>query len=457
MSITVPIALFGWIPLVLGLFWLLPPRRAVVTAFLIGWLFLPMAGYKLEGLPSYDKFSVIGLAVFLGLVLFDFRRLTGLRVHWVDLPMAIWCICPMFSCLTSGLTTYDAVSAMLTQIIVWGLPYVIGRAYFSDLPGLHELAVGIFIAGLVYVPLCLYEIRMSPQLHSILYGFHQHDWGQSKRYGGWRPTVFMQHGLAVAFWMTSAAVAGLWLVGAKVVRHVCNLPAKWLLATLLITTILCKSGGALVLLGIAVAAYLLVRWTRSPVPILCLLLASPLYMALRSTGLWSGDQLVAISQQSGLEERADSLKFRLDSEDVIMRHVWERPLFGWGWTRFTQSEEMGQKDAITDGLWVWALGRNGFVGLAALTAIFLLPVGLLIRRYPAEEWTQPAVAPAAALAVVLCLHMIDNLTNGMINPVLILAAGGLAGMVSAAKSVCWPISSPHVTAQPIRSGSARQP
>ena len=42
----------------------------------------------------------------------------------------------------------------------------------------------------------------------------------------------------------------------------------------------------------------------------------------------------------------------------------------------------------------------------------------------------PSFAPAAALAVLLGLYMLDNLSNAMYNPIYVLAAGGLAGMAS---------------------------
>ncbi len=51
------VALFGWVPLVLVLFAVLPPRRAVIFSFLIAWLFLPMSHLKLDGIPDYNKMS----------------------------------------------------------------------------------------------------------------------------------------------------------------------------------------------------------------------------------------------------------------------------------------------------------------------------------------------------------------------------------------------------------------
>ena len=71
----VPLTLFGWIPFVLLLFLFLPPRRAVITAFLIAWLFLPMAGFKIPGLPDYTKMSATCVGVLIAALLLS--RLIG--------------------------------------------------------------------------------------------------------------------------------------------------------------------------------------------------------------------------------------------------------------------------------------------------------------------------------------------------------------------------------------------
>ena len=66
-----------------------------------------------------------------------------------------------------------------------------GRAYFGDVKGLRELATVLFIGGLIYIPLYLYEIRLSPQLHNTIYGFHQHDFS---------PTLAMVAGAPRSFY-----------------------------------------------------------------------------------------------------------------------------------------------------------------------------------------------------------------------------------------------------------------
>ena len=166
MTILIPITLFGWIPVVLMIFSLLPPRRAVITAFIFAWLFLPMAGYNVPGLPDYTKRTATSLAVLLGMALFHSNLLFAFRPRWFDLPIVVYCcLCPIASSLSNSLGFYDGCAAALATSVTWGLPYLIGRVYFTRLEHLRELAVGIVVGGLICLPLCWWEMRMSPQLH----------------------------------------------------------------------------------------------------------------------------------------------------------------------------------------------------------------------------------------------------------------------------------------------------
>ena len=60
-----------------------------------------------------------------------------------------------------------------------------------------------------------------------------------------------------------------------------------------------------------------------------------------------------------------------------------------------------------------------------MTSALLLPVLVFLRRYPTRLWVHTAVAPSAALAVLVGLYMIDNLFNAMFNPIYVMSAGGL--------------------------------
>ncbi len=429
MSIFVPVALFSWPLVVLVLFSTVPARRAVITAFLFAWLFLPVAAYEVPGLPDYTKTSATSYAVVLGVLLFDSARLTRFRPSWIDLPLVIWCVTPLVTSVLNGLGAYDGMSSVASEIVAWGIPWFIGRLYFGDPDGLRELAIGVFIGGLIYVPLCLYEIRMSPQLHDMIYGYHQHSFGQTKRFGGWRPVVFMQHGLAVGFWMTSASLAGVWLWRSGVLRHVRGVSMSALVPALLVTTVLCKSAGSLILLAVGAFILFATRWTRSPVWMMLLIAAPIAYMGLRATGDWSGRPLIAFAEMIS-DERAGSLQVRLDNEDLLAEKARERPAFGWGgWGRNRVYDDRGRDMTITDGLWIITFGQRGLVGLAALYGMLLIPAGLALRQWPAAAWSSPEVAPIAIAAALLALFACDSLFNAMVNPVYMLCAGSLVGMV----------------------------
>src|SRR5204863_66271 len=65
------------------------------------------------------------------------------------------------------------------------------------------------VGGLIYSVLILWEVRMSPQLHATVYGAspRQADFAQAIRWGGYRPIVFMPHGLAVALFICNTVMA----------------------------------------------------------------------------------------------------------------------------------------------------------------------------------------------------------------------------------------------------------
>ncbi|HEY4329275.1 MAG TPA: O-antigen ligase domain-containing protein [Phycisphaerae bacterium] len=428
-SSLVIIVLFGWIPVVLLLFSVIPARRAVIAAFLTAWLFLPMAAFKLApGIPHYDKMNATCLGVLLASLVFDTRRFLSFRPIWIDIPMALWCCCPMASSLSNELGFYDGMSAVFYQTVTWGLPYLIGRLYFPDLASLKELAIGIFIGGLIYVPLCLWEIRMSPQLHNWIYGFQQHDFVQTMRFGGYRPMVFMQHGLMVGMWMCMTALIGFWLWYSGALRTIRRVPMAYLVPVLLITAILCKSVGAIVLLGLGIVAIVMMQKMRYPLVIWLLILAAPSYMAARASGVWDGS-LLSTAAQNVAADRADSLDYRMKNEDLLAAKALKRPAFGWGtWGRSRIYDEYGKDVAATDGLWIIALGSTGIIGLASWTIAMLLPTSLLFLNLRASAWREPLIAPPIILGVVVVLYVLDCIPNGMVNPIFTVCVGGLASL-----------------------------
>jgi hypothetical protein len=423
---TIYVALLGWPLLSLVLFSLLRPRRAVIATMILGWLFLPVAALKIPGVPEYNKMAAACLSTLLGVLIFDLPRVLAFRPHWADLPMALWCLSPFASSVANDLGIYDGVTAAYNQFVEWGLPYLFGRLYCSNLRSISILAFGVFLGGLLYIPFCLFEVRMSPQLHTWLYGFHQHSFSQAYRFGGWRPVVFMHHGIMVGLWMAMASLSGLWLWMSGALRSLFRIPLPWFLGPLLLTTVLCKALGGLVLLLVGLGVLQAMRWGAPRAAILALALFAPLYCAIRIPRVWSGSELTDVSALVSTE-RASSLKFRLMNEDMLLERASVRPAFGWArWGRARVRDDMGRDISITDGLWIIAFGNQGLVGLAAMLGVFLIPVAGFWRAIRPSAWKHRLVAPAAVMCVMGLLFFVDNIFNDMNNPVYMVAIGGLS-------------------------------
>lgn len=434
MSILVPLTLYGWVFVAIGLFAVLPPRRAALAAYLLAWLFLPQASIPFPGFPDLDKISATSLGALVGVVIFDAGRLLRYRPSWVDLPIIIWCLSNIPSSLTNEVPQqwssplWDGLSGVMKDLFLWGIPYLVGRLYFTDLASLRELAIGLFIGGLIYVPLCAYEMKMAPVLHETVYGFHPSSFLMTIREGGYRPMVFMQHGLMVGLWMTSASVVGVWLWQTGSLRKLFNVPMSVILPVLLVVTLMCRSVGALALLVLGLGILYANRMMRSTALLVLAMSLTPLYMAVRSQGLWDGRQLVEFGALFS-QERADSIAGRLEQEDQLAEQAAKKPWFGWsGWGGWRLHDpKTGEDITVSDGMWIIARGEKGLVGLVTVNAIVLLPFLLLLRRIGARHWAQAYAAAPAALAMLLMLYSIDNLFNAMLNPIYLLAAGGLSG------------------------------
>jgi tetratricopeptide (TPR) repeat protein len=449
--------LLGWIPFTLFIFAILPPQRAVITAFILGWLFMPLASFGLSGLPDYEKRSAICISVLLATLLFHSDVLLRLRPRWVDLPMAVFCACPIASSLNNGMGLYDGLSMTSSNLVMWGLPYIIGRAYFTRLEHLRELAIGFAVGGLIYAPFCLWETRMSPQLHLNVYGFTT-GWGEIK-YGGYCPKVFMNNGLELAMWMITTVVVGFWLWASGSLKRLRDLPFDRLLLGLLVVAVLCRGTGATFLLTVGIALWFALKWTKLRLPALVLLTFGPLYFITRSTGLWSGRETSDLVRMVVNQTRADSLLFRLMNEDMLAAKALQRPLFGWGgWGRNRVFDEEGRDLTITDGYWIIVLGNFGVVGLTSWTASLLLPMGIMVKRYPAPSWRDPSLAVPAVLSIILNIHLIDCTANAFPNSVYILSLGAVTEVLALLRPPARRAPAPTVTLavnNPLRSSAIR--
>jgi hypothetical protein len=447
------VVMIAWIPVVLVLFSRLPIQRALIVSFLIAWLFLPMGDIKLSGLPNYTKMSATCYGVLLATLIFDIQRLQHFRPHWIDIPMALWCLSPGVSSLANGLGPYDAFSATLTQTVTWGFPYFLGRLYLGTFKGLQQLAIAIVWGGLIYVPLCLIEIRLSPQLHMWLYGFYPQSFDQTFRYGGFRPIVFMEHGLMVGTWMMTATLMAFWLWRVGSLRPLLKQFAEgtppqptvkrdtpWgisfgIFLVLLITFVMVKATGAYFLLMLGIAVVLAMRWWKTSLPLLLVVAVTCGYLTFNAMGGITPavmEQISTTAIRLTNPDRASSLIFRLDNEAKLSAKARQQPIFGWGgWGRSRIYDELGKDISVTDSLWIITFGNFGAFGLVVWMGAMLLPVLVFVLwHYPPHTWFHPQVLPAAVLGIGLVLYVVDCLVNSMVNPIYTLIAGGIAGLVT---------------------------
>jgi hypothetical protein len=430
-NLFVPIALTAFALAAFGCMSAMPARRAVVVLLVGGWLFLPHFDDHYRFLFFISKASVVSTVVLAASLLLDGGSWRGLRPRAFDLVVAVLCVESYFTATSNGFDAREGVRATLDTFMSWGAPYLLGRVYFGSLRHALDLVVGLVGGALVYVAPTLWEVRMSPTLHETFYGFRPFGFDQTIRFGGWRPNVFMQHGLAIGLFMALGALGAYWLWRTRGVREVLGVPIGWATIALLATTVLCKSTGAILLLLVGIGLLEATRRFPAGWLVVALALAPAVYCTARIEG-WGPDTAVTLARTYLNEERAGSLQFRLDNEKVLLKKAMVRPWLGWG--RFGRSfvyDEEGTLLTITDSLWIIYLGVSGLVGLAAIGLLLAWPVLALLRKLPARTWGHPAVGPAATLAVILLLWAVDDLLNAMFTPIYPVAAGALITLVAA--------------------------
>lgn len=439
MSFQAQLLMILWLPITLYLFTIYPPRKAVIISFIASLMFLPEnAGFKLPLIPDYKEMIATCYGIFIGITIYDSQKLNQLKLKWIDVPILLYCISPFFSSISNDLGIYDGINESIEEMAIWGMPYILGRLYLNNFKGLKELTIILLKGGLLYVPLCLYEVRMSPQLHQQVYGYFPHSWGQTLRFGGWRPQVFMEHGLMLGMWMMTVAFVGLWLWQSGSIKKIWTIPINFVVPLTILTMILIKSSGTYVYFLYGVMVLFAAKLFRLNTLLLLLAGIIVIYLIVAVSGNFDGQSLVDFAYKIN-PQRAQSLEFRFDNEAILGDRARERMLFGWGgWGRNIVQQENWEGimvDAtIADSMWIIIFGSRGILGLISIFASLIIPPVLFAVRYPAKTWFNPQIAPAAVASVVLTLFSLDCLLNYMFNPIFPLISGGLSGLLTSNKS-----------------------
>lgn len=435
-SLLVPVVMFGWVPLTAALFRIFPDRQAVLISAIGGFLLLPVATVSLPGVPDLGKSAFVAISLVVGSV-FSRRAAGPPEWGWYDLPMAVWCfLVPVATSLSNGLGLYDGVSGVLTHILNWGIFYWAGRTYFSNSSSLRDICIAIAVGGLVYVPLILFELRMAPTLSSRIYGFFPHSFSQHIRYGGYRPIVFMPHGLMVSQWMAISATVAYWLWRANRVKYVARVPVALATVVLLVSTALCKSANGWILMSGGLATYALFRRGAASRLLEIAVLLIPVYMVVRLLNVVAVEDIQTTARLFFDEERVQSLTVRLLQERAFGDRAMLRPLLGWGGYRrgWPVDPFTGQEMAsAVDSLWVILFSTYGALGLVA--AFLPLCLGPWVafrastrRRLNTADGAGFSVPiESAILGVVVLFFAVDSLINAPTAAIYVLIAGALVG------------------------------
>jgi hypothetical protein len=436
-------SLIAWPLVALYLYRSRPAAAATMWTILAAQLLLPVGTFfKFEMIPQFDKTSIPNLCALVGCTLV--AQLRPRRTNGTVVVEVLILLCVVGPFLTSlfngdpiyigvtvlpGVGAYDGISAVISQVIML-IPFFLGRQFFRSTADTQNLFSVLSLAGLAYSILLLFEIRFSPQLHNWVYGYYPSDFIQEMREGGgFRPMVFMGHGLVASFFAMTAAVASatLWRARVRIVKFA---PTGAVTAYLSAVLILCKSGAATVY---GVVLLPLVSWTKPAfqMRIAAILVSiALLYPLLRSYDVFPTNTLVEFANTID-EQRAASLRYRFDQEGLLLERASQRFLLGWGrYGRnrvFTEDwRGIGGDSSVTDGLWIIVLGQFGIVGFIAEFGLLAISVFRAARALKFAESFRDSVF-LSALALIVAVNMIDLLPNSALSPWTWLLVGSLLG------------------------------
>ncbi|MFN6978955.1 MAG: hypothetical protein ACK4OP_12575, partial [Gemmobacter sp.] len=243
----------------------------------------------------------------------------------------------------------------------------------------------------------------------------QHSFEQMMRGGGFRPIVFLEHGLWVALFGLTGLLAAVGLGRFEPVGRM-----RWFVGALYLAgvLVLCKTMGVVIYALLFVPVLLACR--PATILKLCALVAAVVfvYPLLRASGLIPAEQIVEFFRSVN-PLRAQSLEFRLEHEKMLLDHAIERVWFGWG--AFERNllidPATGRAMSVSDGRWVIVFGILGAAGYVMEFGLLVVPLLLLARD-------RGGVAPAAVvLALIHAINLVDLLPNATLTQITWLVGG----------------------------------
>jgi hypothetical protein len=393
------LALLLWVPMSLWFFSRERPVRAAAHTLIWGMMWLPeAAGFDLPILPPLGKYEISAIAALMGLWWKAPRRLRlakmwrGYDILLIAMLLAtIGTVANNSEQLMYGQSkvtilppflAYDGLYIAFKILFTVGAPLWIGRALLRSRQDLLDVLEILAVAGVIYSIPILYELRMSPMLHANVYGFvSRDDWQQNMRAGGFRATVFMGHGLVVSMFMFMALMSSLILQSLRRTRLL-GMPMWVSTLGLFVMLLLCKSAGSFIY---GVIGLVFLRWFKPKNQVrmaafLAVVVVS--YPLTRMFDIFPAQGILDLTTNTLGAERAQSLQFRFDNEDMLLIKGSEKLWFGWGgFGRDRVYDAYQGKDiSVQDGFWILTFGQKGVVGFLCYFGLTVLPIFVALRR-----------------------------------------------------------------------------
>ncbi|PIE14548.1 MAG: hypothetical protein CSA70_02045 [Rhodobacterales bacterium] len=429
-----------WPLISIAIFRKLEVGRAIIWSLLVAYLFLPPppAVFDFPLMPPLSKETLPSITAFL-VVLFMFGRDLQVlpRSNVAKVLMVVFVLSPLATVLTNdepvfygrvglpALRLTEAFALMVQQSMLL-MPFILARNFLNRARDQRDILWALVAAGGVYTLLMLIEIRLSPQLNLWIYGFFQHNFDQMVRFGGFRPIVFLYHGLWVAFFALTMVTACAALYRAS--------EGKWRAFYMALTgyywvvLVMCKSVASMAYSLVLVPMVLFTgRLFQFRVAALLAFVAIA-YPVMK--GLELVPERFLLEQAARIDpDRAASLEFRFTNENILLERAYEKPAFGWGsWGRNHILDPVsGRILTVADGRWVIVIGQFGWVGFLAEFVLLAWPLFLLAvrtARLEKEEEVSPWLGP---IALMIGFNLFDLLPNATITTFTWLMSGALLG------------------------------
>lgn len=415
----------------------LTASQIVIWLTLVPYLFLPERfAINLPGLPDIDKTAAVTIGLVLAFLLHrekfsaitrPSKRSSAIKV-WVGSFFALMVLGALFTLFTNreplfygptvlpALRLWDSIS-LLSGLAFFVIPFFFAWRYLPTPTAHLELLRALVAMGLIYSLLMLVEIRLSPQLHTWLYGYFQHSFVQHIR-GGFRPIVFLQHGIAVGFFIFMAVLAAL-------AQWKSTQETKWLLASIWLFSVLAisKNMGAMVICIVSVILYVFATHRVKGLFAVTVALIVLIYPAFRQAELIPLEKVVDLAAAVS-PDRAGSLQYRLNNEDQLLSRAYIKPFGGWGgYARDQIFNNEGVRTSVSEGRWIQTIGSRGWLGYIALFGVLTVPI-FLARKPISTAQTPPETT---VLAIIMAGNLIYMIPNSTLTPISWLVFGSLSG------------------------------